>query len=64
MDAGEFSHILAEANPAAHQYGSALPDRPGFNTAGKQVTIKVNQYKVSRFPQTDVFQYDVSSIST
>jgi eukaryotic translation initiation factor 2C len=38
-----------------------LPLRPGFNTAGgKDITIRVNQFKVLQWPQRDVFQYDVS----
>jgi eukaryotic translation initiation factor 2C len=63
MDAGNFRSILAEANPSAHQFESPLPDRPGFNTAGKAIAIRVNQFKVAQFPTRDVYQYDVSSSS-
>lgn len=37
-----------------------LPARPGLNSTGKAITIRVNQFKVTGWPQKDVFQYDVS----
>ncbi len=47
-------------NDKKYQYPSELPDRPGKNTAGKQIKISLNQYKVKEWPQKDVWQYDVS----
>ncbi|KAF7876311.1 hypothetical protein EAF04_001406 [Stromatinia cepivora] len=38
---------------------SILPDRPGYNTQGKAINIRVNQFKVLDAPRTDVYQYDI-----
>lgn len=43
-------------------FASQLPKRPGYNTAGKEIQIRVNQFKVLKYPQKDIFQYDVSFI--
>jgi hypothetical protein len=40
---------------------SILPDRPGYNSQGKAVKIRVNQFKVAQAPMNDVYQYDVST---
>jgi len=64
MDAGNFRTVLEEvAANSSYKFENPLPDRPGFNTAGKAIAIRVNQYKVAQFPQKDVYQYDVSSPS-
>ncbi|KAL3426357.1 eukaryotic translation initiation factor 2c [Phlyctema vagabunda] len=39
--------------------GAALPGRPGYNTQGREISIKVNQYKVLKYPQKDIYQYDI-----
>lgn len=44
-----------------YQFPSNLPNRPGVNTQGKSVKIRVNQYKVLQWPQRDVYQFDVSN---
>jgi len=44
----------------SYQFPSDLPGRPGLNTKGKAIQIRVNQYKVIAWPQKDVYQYDVS----
>lgn len=41
-------------------FSSELPLRPGTNTAGKQIQIRVNQFKVTQWPGKDIYQYDVS----
>ncbi|ESZ91253.1 hypothetical protein SBOR_8346 [Sclerotinia borealis F-4128] len=38
---------------------SILPARPGYNTNGKAVSIRVNQYKVLDAPRNDIYQYDI-----
>ncbi|PQE04484.1 piwi domain-containing protein [Rutstroemia sp. NJR-2017a BVV2] len=38
---------------------SILPDRPGYNTQGKAVKLRVNQFKVVQAPMNDVYQYDI-----
>jgi len=49
---------------AKYDFPSDLPLRPGVNTSGKAITIRVNQYKVVKWPQRDVYQYDVSLTSS
>jgi len=46
-----------------YQFPSNLPNRPGVNTQGKAIKIRVNQYKVLQWPQRDVYQFDVSTIT-
>lgn len=41
------------------QFTNELPARPGYNTTGKQIAIRVNQYKVTKFPTADIGQFDV-----
>lgn len=36
-----------------------LPNRPGFNT-GKAIQVRINQFKVTKWPENDIYQYDVS----
>ncbi|TVY80632.1 Protein argonaute [Lachnellula suecica] len=61
MDAGNFRGVLeGVATNSAYKFESPLPDRPGFNTQGKAIAIRVNQYKVAQFPQRDIFQYDIN----
>jgi eukaryotic translation initiation factor 2C len=33
--------------------------RPGYNTTGKEVNVKLNSYAVEQFPLIPVYQYDV-----
>lgn len=44
-----------------YQFPSDLPNRPGHNSQGKAIKIRVNQYKVLQWPQRDVYQFDVST---
>lgn len=39
---------------------TTLPVRPNYNNQGKQINIRVNQYKVLQAPDNDIYQYDVS----
>jgi hypothetical protein len=48
-----------ETNMALLKGPSNLPPRPGISTAGKAVQIRVNQFKVTKWPTKDVYQYDV-----
>ncbi|KAM0178275.1 hypothetical protein ACHAPF_003640 [Botrytis cinerea] len=36
-----------------------LPARPGYNSQGKAISIRVNQFKVLDAPNKDVYQYNV-----
>ncbi|KAG0647251.1 RNA interference pathway ago1 [Hyphodiscus hymeniophilus] len=38
---------------------TALPARPALNSAGKQITIRVNQFKITQIPNKDIYQYDI-----
>ncbi|PSS06975.1 hypothetical protein M430DRAFT_271769 [Amorphotheca resinae ATCC 22711] len=42
-----------------YQFASELPYRPGTNTTGKAVQIRVNQLKVTQWPTKDVYQFDI-----
>ncbi|THC99021.1 hypothetical protein EYZ11_001495 [Aspergillus tanneri] len=33
--------------------------RPGFNTTGKEIEVSVNAYPITKFPNRNVYQYDV-----
>ena len=48
---------------AKYNFPSDLPLRPGINTTGKAIQIRVNQFKVTKWPERDIYQYDVSLIS-
>lgn len=60
MDPLNFRTYDRSTDRESYQFPSGLPLRPGFNTAGKEIKIRVNQYKVAQWPQKDVYQYDVS----
>lgn len=38
-----------------------LPLRKTYNTTGKDIIIRLNQFKVEQWPQRDVYQFDVRS---
>ncbi|RKF74147.1 Protein argonaute [Golovinomyces cichoracearum] len=43
-----------------YTWSQELPSRPGYNTTGKAITLRVNQFKVLKWPQKDIFQYDIN----
>jgi hypothetical protein len=45
-----------------YQYLSSTStvSRPGFNTTGREVDLKLNAYPITQFPTRSVWQYDVS----
>lgn len=50
-----------DANEGKFQHPSTdLPARPGLNTVGKPIQIRVNQFKIAQVPNRDIYQYDVS----
>jgi eukaryotic translation initiation factor 2C len=50
-----------DTNVVSYKFSSNLPPRPaGGNKSGKAIAIRVNQYKVTQFPNRDIYQYDVS----
>ncbi|TVY30849.1 Protein argonaute [Lachnellula hyalina] len=58
MDAGDFRLVIEKAD-TSHKFESPLPDRPGFNTVGKAIQIRVNQFKVTEYPTRSIYQYDI-----
>lgn len=60
MEAGNYRTYDRETDTEKYNFPFELPLRPGKNTAGKQVQVRVNQFKVSKLPDRDVWQYDVS----
>lgn len=61
MEHDHFRKFNRETNTVKHLIpSSALPARPGYNIAGKPVSVRVNQYKVLKYPTQDVWQYAVS----
>lgn len=54
---GEADHINK-----FYKFTNELPVRPGYNTSGKAIAIRVNQYKVTKFPDADIGQYDVKAL--
>jgi hypothetical protein len=49
----------ASTNEQKYNFPTELPLRPGLNTQGQQIQVRVNQYKVTQWPQNDIYQYDV-----
>lgn len=45
-------------------FPSDLPLRPATNTVGKPIQLRVNQYKVTSWPEKDIYQYDVSYVTS
>ncbi|TAQ85545.1 hypothetical protein B7494_g6138 [Chlorociboria aeruginascens] len=45
----------------SYEFSSHLPNRPAINTSGKPVNIRVNQFKVTKWPSQDVYQYDINA---
>jgi hypothetical protein len=66
MDAGNYRIIGADG--PTHQVPDNNLNRPGYNTASgrdaREVQVRVNQFKVTQWPQKDVYQYDVRFLGT
>jgi eukaryotic translation initiation factor 2C len=60
MEPENFRIRNRDTDDAKYNFPSDLPLRPGVNSTGKAIQIRVNQYKVNRWPDRDVYQYDVS----
>ncbi|RDL32590.1 uncharacterized protein BP5553_09046 [Venustampulla echinocandica] len=61
MEPFNFRTYDKETNTSTWKFqDSELPARPGFNTTGKGIQIRVNQFKVTQFPNRDIYQYDVT----
>jgi len=61
----EFRHMDKVDPLKQYKFEEPLPVRPGWNTDGKQILVRVNQFKVLNWPDKCIYQYDVSvSISS
>lgn len=60
-----FRHLnrATEEQIAQYKVASDIIPRPGFNTAGKEISMGVNAYPISQYPTKAVYQYDVSSFT-
>lgn len=59
MDAGNYR---ADAN-GVFKYPDENLARPGYSTTGRDVQLRINQFKVNKWPQRDIYQYDVSFLA-
>lgn len=64
MDTGNYRTYDRETDTQKYNFPTELPLRPGNSNQGKAIQIRVNQFKVMRWPQRDVYQYDVSHLIT
>lgn len=60
MEPHNFRHFDWSLNVKKFVFPTDLPDRPGVNTEGKAIAVRLNQYKVMKWPQKDIYQLDVS----
>lgn len=62
MEPFNFRHLDVETNTSKYNFPTTLPNRPVDNQPklGKEIQIRVNQFKVTQWPQKTVYQYDVS----
>ena len=61
MENEHFRHYDRATDTTKYEENAELVNRPGYNTQGKAILVRVNQYKVTKVPSLDVYQYDVSS---
>jgi eukaryotic translation initiation factor 2C len=64
MEPSNFRSYDRSTDTEKYNFPSDLPLRPGTNSQGKAVEIRVNQFKVVQWPGKDVYQYDVSTTFT
>ena len=65
MDIYSLRTYAPETNTYKYQLPTELPRRPQpGNTAGKEVTIRVNSYNIVKYPDKTIYQYDVSGPCT
>lgn len=61
LDIANLRRLHPDGDRANFGANKALPKRENkFNTAGKQILLQVNQFKVTAWPQEPIAQYDVS----
>lgn len=64
MEAHNYRIYDRDTDTWKNNFPVELPVRPASNTAGKAIQVRVNQFKVTKWPEGDVFQYDVSYHAT
>ncbi len=62
MEPFNFRHLDVETNTSKYKFPTTLPKRPVDNQPklGREIQVRVNQFKVTQWPQKTVYQYDVS----
>jgi eukaryotic translation initiation factor 2C len=60
MEYRNYRTVDVDTNVEKYQFPSELPKRPSYNSNGKQIEVRINQFKVNKYPNQDVWQYDVS----
>jgi eukaryotic translation initiation factor 2C len=57
------SHLVNVRSPATDDAKYSVPtefkQRPGYNTTGKAISLHVNAYPVTQYPNVNIYQYDV-----
>ncbi|KAI9834225.1 MAG: hypothetical protein M1819_003063 [Sarea resinae] len=60
MEIIKFRHYNREINENQYEIPTTLLKRPAtFNTTGKEVTIGINHFNVTKLPTKTVYQYDI-----
>ena len=61
---GGLRHLRLRAADEQEKYSVPVETvpRPGFNTTGKEIEVSMNAYPIVKFPNKNVYQYDVSSL--
>ena len=62
MEPGNLWTYYRETNEKKFEFPPVLPLRPGFNDdpSARSVSLRVNQFRISEWPDKSVWQYDVS----
>jgi hypothetical protein len=60
MEPYNFRNLDRNTNEYKLDIPTDLPVRHTFNSVGKEIKVRVNQYKVLTWPDKKVYQYDVS----
>lgn len=63
MEPFNFRHLDVDTNTRKYFFPTDLPLRPTqLNSTGREILLKVNQFRVTEWPQNTIYQYDVGRI--
>lgn len=64
MEPFNFRHLDVETNSSKYSFPTTLPERPRYDlknlAPGRDIEVRVNQFKVKNWTKSTVYQYDVS----